>query len=353
MTINFLHQYFLGNEVFGYLIALALLTGGLAAVRVFKYIVLKRMERWASRSQTRIDDFLVASVRKSLMPLLYYGAVYLAVRSLALNPAITKALAVFGTALVTVASVRFILEAVRFGLFEIWLAKRSDAANLERQLKAAMPVLTVFVWALGIVFLLDNLGFKISTLVAGLGIGGVALALASQTVLADTFSYFAIMLDRPFELDDFIILGDYMGTVEHIGIKTTRIRSLGGEQLVFSNKDLTDSRIRNYKRMQIRRVVFKLGVTYDTPVAKLKKATALIHDIIAKTPDTRFDRAHFASYGDFNLVFEVVYYVLSADYNKYMDVQQEINLAIKEAFEKERIEFAFPTQTIYMAGAKA
>jgi len=139
-----------------------------------------------------------------------------------------------------------------------------------------------------------------------------------------------------------------LGTIEHIGIKTTRIRSLGGEQLVFSNSDLTNSRVRNYKRMQKRRVVFKLGVVYDTPLKVLKEIPKVIEKAIKSIKDTVFDRAHFSSYGDFNLVFEVVYYVLSSDYNKYMDTQQEINFLIKEEFEKRKIEFAFPTQTIHL-----
>jgi len=141
---------------------------------------------------------------------------------------------------------------------------------------------------------------------------------------------------------------NFLGTVEYIGIKTTRIRSLGGEQLILSNTDLTSSRVRNYKRMEKRRVVFQFGVTYDTPVEKLKKIPKIVEEIIKSVKDTIFDRAHFFSYGDFSLIFEVVYYVLGSSYNKYMDVQQEINLKLKEVFEKEKIEFAFPTQTLYI-----
>ena len=139
-----------------------------------------------------------------------------------------------------------------------------------------------------------------------------------------------------------------MGSIEDIGIKTTRIRSLGGEQLVFSNTDLTNSRVRNYKRMEKRRVVFKLGVTYQTSLQQLKEIPLIITGIIKNINDTAFDRAHFSSYGDFSLIFEVVYYVIGSDYNKYMNIQQEINLEIMEEFEKRRIEFAYPTQTIFL-----
>ncbi len=196
--------------------------------------------------------------------------------------------------------------------------------------------------------MLDNLGFKISAVIAGLGIGGIAVALAAQAILGDLFSYFAILFDRPFEVGDFIILGEYLGTIEHIGIKTTRIRSLSGEQLVFSNTDLTSSRLRNYKRMGKRRVVFKLGVTYQTTLKQLKTIPGIIENIIKGVKDTTFDRVHFSSYGDFSLIFEVVYYVMSRDYNKYMDIQQVINFAIKKEFEAGGIEFAYPTQTLYL-----
>ena len=197
-------------------------------------------------------------------------------------------------------------------------------------------------------FFLDNMGFEISAVIAGLGIGGIAVALAAQTILKDLFSYFSILFDRPFEIGDFIIIGEYLGTIEHIGIKTTRIRSLGGEQVILSNTDLTSSRVRNYKRMDKRRVLFKLGVTYQTSLEQLKAIPGIIKNAIENVEDTIFDRAHFFSYGDFSLVFEVVYYVKSRDYNKYMDIQQEINFAINEEFKNRDIEFAYPTQTLYL-----
>ncbi len=338
-----------GNPLSAYLVAVGMLLGGFIAVYIFRFLILRQAERWAARTQTHVDDFLTTVLSRTLTPILYFGVVYLSLRSLSLNPSIAKAVTFVGVLLVTVCAVRFLLEVLRFIIFKVWIPRQKEATNLERQTKALMPIVTGIIWALGGLFLIDNLGFKVSAIVAGLGIGGVAVALASQTVLADLFSYFAIMFDRPFEIDDFIIVGEYMGTIEHIGIKTTRIRSLGGEQIVFSNKDLTDSRVSNYKRMELRRVVFKLGVTYDTPVDKLKRATEFIKALIHRTPDTRLDRVHFASYGDFNLIIEVVYFVLSADYNKYMDIQQELNLAIKEEFEKEGIDFALSNQKIQLA----
>jgi small-conductance mechanosensitive channel len=195
---------------------------------------------------------------------------------------------------------------------------------------------------------MDNLGFNISAVIAGLGIGGIAIALAAQAILGDLFSYFVIFFDRPFEVGDFIVVGDKTGTVEYTGIKTTRIRALSGEQLVFSNTDLTNSRIHNFKKMQERRVVFKLGVVYQTPTAQLEEIPKIVRAIIEKHTDVRFDRGHFASYSDFSLNFEFVYFVFGAEYVKYMDTQQSINLEIYKEFEKRKIEFAYPTQTLYL-----
>ncbi|MGH6865797.1 MAG: mechanosensitive ion channel family protein, partial [Methyloceanibacter sp.] len=213
--------------------------------------------------------------------------------------------------------------------FAIW-ADRIASAMLVWQLtplktKAAMRnalSLTQFsvrvaVWSLALLLIFENLGFDVTALIAGLGIGGIAVALAAQSVLGDLFSSLAIVLDRPFEVGDFIVFGDQKGTVERIGIKTSRIRSLSGEQIVCSNTDLINSRIHNYKRMAERRVLFGLAVTYDTPQAKLERIPTLLKEIVESRELTRFDRAHFCGFGDMALNFEIVYWVLSPEYNTY------------------------------------
>ena len=197
-------------------------------------------------------------------------------------------------------------------------------------------------------FIFDNLGINITAFVASLGIGGIAIALAAQSVLGDAFSSFAIFLDKPFQVGDFIIVGDLLGTVEHVGFKTTRILSLGGEQLIFSNSDLTGSRIKNYKRMRERRVRFSVGVIYQTSVENVKAIPPMVERVIKEHQGARFDRAHFKSFGDFALIYEVVFYVLSPDYNVYMDLQQSINFRLFEEFQKAGIEFAYPTQQLYI-----
>lgn len=346
MTNDFLYKKFFNNFVLDYLIALAIFLLGVLIILVAKQIIINQLKKAAQKTATTLDDFVIHIFEKTLIPLLYFGALYIGLRCLTLNAHLSKGINVLGAVILTISGIRFLIEIVSYALKNYWLQGKDEAK--ERNLKGLFTLIKVVIWGLGIVFLLDNLGFKISAVVAGLGIGGVAVALAAQAVLKDLFSYFAILFDRPFEAGDFIIVGDHLGAVEHIGIKTTRVRSLGGEQLIFSNSDLTDSRIRNYKRMEKRRVVFKLGVIYQTTSQQLKEIPEIITNIIKGVNDTAFDRAHFVSYGDFSLDFEIVYYVLGNDYTKYMNIQQEINLAIKEEFEKRKIEFAYPTQLVYV-----
>ncbi len=336
-----------GNTVSDYIVCLFIFVLGIIFVRVFKRIVLQRLHKWAEATTTTLDDFLIGLVKTILVPLSYIGILYLSVNTLTLSPLLKRIVNIIGMAAVTIAIVRFLTSFVEYG-FDVYIKTRKGNLVLKESLTGALKIIRVLVWGIAIVFFLDNLGFKISAVIAGLGVGGVAVALAAQAVLGDLFSYFAILFDRPFEVGDFIIVGDYLGVVEHVGIKTTRISSLGGEQIVFSNTDLTNSRVRNYKRMRKRRVAFRIGVVYSTPLDKLKQIPKIIENIIKGIDDAIFDRAHFFSYGDFSLIYEIVYYVNGGDYNKYMDIQQEINFSIYKEFSDRGIEFAYPTQTIYV-----
>lgn len=209
-------------------------------------------------------------------------------------------------------------------------------------------IIKVLVWIGAVILILQNLGFNVSSLVAGLGIGGIAIALAIQNILGDLFSAFSMYIDKPFEVGDFIVVGEQMGVVKKIGIKTTRITALQGEEIIIANHDLTSSRIQNFKKMQKRRVEFAFGVLYETPKERLEKISKIVQDIIDKNNLIEFDRVHFKNFGDYSLNFEVVYYVLTDDYNKYIDIQQEINFALFEKFKKEGIGFAYPTRTVYV-----
>lgn len=347
MLTETLQRTFLDNRVLDYLVFLGSFLAGIIGVRLIKSIIVNRLKAWAKKTSTTIDDFIVRIFEKKLIPILYFGIFYITFNGLLLTDTVIRIVDVAGIIVLTFFGLRLILALINYSLEAYWVRKEVDAAS-QRSLKGLITIVKVIVWGIGITFLLDNLGFKISAVVAGLGIGGIAVALAAQTVLGDLFSYFIIFFDRPFEIGDFIIIDSYMGSIEYIGIKTTRVRSLGGEQLIFSNSDLTNSRIRNYKRMEKRRVVFSLGVIYQTTTKQLKEIPEIIRAAIEKAGETAFDRAHFASYGDFSLNFEAVYYVLSGDYGKYMDIQQAINLTIKEEFDKRGIEFAYPTQSLFI-----
>jgi small-conductance mechanosensitive channel len=347
MNYEFLTLTFLGNSVQDYLIAFGIFIGSMIGLLIVKVVILNKLRKWAGKTSSSLDNFLVQLLSQKIMPPLYYGAFFISTLELNLNARLEKTLEIIGIILVTFFAVRFALAFILYVLEKYYYSKDKDKSK-KQAIKGILTVVSVIIWGLALIILLDNLGFKVSSLLAGLGIGGIAIALAAQALLGDFFSYFTIFFDRPFEIGDFIIVGEYLGVVENIGIKTTRIRSLSGEQLVFSNTDLTNSRIKNYKRMDKRRIVFKLGVTYSTSKEQLEKIPNIIKSIIGNITNAAFDRSHFSSYGDFSLDIETVYYVLTGDYNKYMDIQQEINLKIFEAFAQEKIEFAFPSQTIYM-----
>ncbi|AUX93219.1 mechanosensitive ion channel family protein [Mixta gaviniae] len=211
-------------------------------------------------------------------------------------------------------------------------------------------MLRVFIWAIILLAILSNMGVNITALVASLGVGGIAVALAIQTVLSDVFASLAIGIDKPFEIGDFIVFGDVAGSIEHIGLKTTRIRSLSGEQIVCSNAILLQQTIHNYKRMQERRIQFRFGISYNTPAEKARQIGGIVKEIIQGVAQTRFDRAHFLSFDVSQLTYEVIYYVTDADYNKYMDIQQEINLQLMERLAALDVHFAFPIRHVQFTG---
>jgi len=347
MFQEFLNREIFQNRVADYLVFLIVLVAGIVIITIFKRVVLGRLKRWAKTTTWNIDEFIIDIIRKMLVPIAYYGVFLLASKNLALPRLLERAIEVAGMVLVAFLSAQALIAVARFAI-RTYIETAEKGSARERSLQGFMTLIRVVVWGLATVFLLDNLGFRINTVIAGLGIGGIAVALAAQNILGDLFAYFTIMFDKPFEIGDFLIVGEYMGVVNHLGVKTTRIGSLGGEQIIMSNKDLTDSRVRNYKRMEKRRVLFRLGVTYQTPYEKLKEIPGIIRGIIEGIEDTVYDRAHFFSYGDFSLVFEVVYYVMSNDYTKYMNIQEQINFRIHEEFEKRKIEFAYPTQTLFL-----
>ena len=345
---EFWKQTFLGNRLNDYLISLGLMAGLCLLIKVADWIVLARLKAIAEKTDNPYDDWLVGVLEKRGVPLLYLGAFYVGLKRLALSPLVLKLTNLgFGLVLAYLA-VRLLSLMLEKALATYNRKKGGPQEQSPQAMKGLMGLARLVLWSLALLILLDNIGIRISALVAGLGIGGLAVAFAAQKILGDLFSYFSIFFDRPFEIGDFVVIDNFSGTVEHIGIKSTRIRSLSGEQLIFANADLTSSRLRNYKRMANRRVVFRFGLVYDTDIDKLERVPKLVEEIVKGISGATFERAHFASFGDYSLIFEVVYNVEGSDYLQYMEIQQRINLALMKALRREGLELAYPTQRVIM-----
>jgi small-conductance mechanosensitive channel len=311
-------------------------------------LVIRKLEKMAPKSKLLVDDLFLDLANQTKRYFLFALAVYIGSVS-------------FGAPdhwAPNIARVTTFVGLLQCGMWAnacstFWITRHLEAKAASDAATATTIGLISFlskmvIFVLVVLLTLNNFGVNITALIAGLGVGGVAVALALQNILGDLFASLTIVLDKPFFVGDFIIVGEFMGSVEHIGLKTTRIRSLSGEQIIFPNGSLLQSRIRNYKRMRERRVVFSLTVTYDTKAENMRGIPAIVKEIVEKTPRTRFDRCHFLKFGDSALEFEVVYWVLDPDFNLYADIAQSINLGILERFRHDEIEFAFPTRTLYL-----
>lgn len=344
---DILETTYFGNSVQDYAIATAIIVGGILILRLFRRKLLNRLKDWATRSENKIDDYIVSGLEKFGLPILNFIILYWGIHYLKLSDQASKLVSTVTTVVILYFVIRIILSIIR-KVLESYVLRQENGETKLKQITGIMVVINITIWMLGAVFLVDNLGYNVTAIITGLGIGGIAIALAAQNILGDLFNYFVIFFDRPFEVGDFIVVDDKLGTVEYIGIKTTRLKSLSGEQIIISNSNLTNSRVHNFKRMEQRRIVFRIGVVYGTPLEKLKEIPGIIRNILEVEKFATPDRIHFAAYGDFSLNFEIVFYVQSADYTQYMDIHQSINFKIYEEFEKRGIEFAYPTQTIYL-----
>ncbi|MEJ8802844.1 mechanosensitive ion channel family protein [Pontibacter sp. H249] len=342
-----LDRVYFQNTVQDYIIVLSAIFIGMLLIKYFKSTILLRIIKWTESTDTKFDNFIVEGINKFGIPILYFSVIYLSINYLTLTPRAQKVIGIAVTVAITVMVVRFLISTVLL-IIRSYLHRRHPDKDAVNELGAIKLIINALFWFIAIGFLLDNMGYDLTAIIAGLGIGGIAIALAAQNILGDLFNYFVIFLDKPFEVGDFLAVDDKSGTVEHIGVKTTRIKTLSGEQLVFANSDLTGSRIHNYKRMQRRRIVFTIGVTYQTTYEQLEMLPAVLKSIVQRQEDAEFDRAHFKSYGDSSLDFEIVYNVLRPDYAFYMDTQQAINMAIFKEFERLGVEMAYPTRTLFV-----
>ena len=321
---------------------------------ILGWIVYRIFERyftnWAKKTKTNLDDEILANIKKPIYFFVilvgaYYGLEFLSI----LEPYSTEV--AFTFSIVEILLIAFIITRVVNVVITWYGEKRAKKQMSEHILFVLKKIINAVVYLFAFLVILAVLKIDLSGIVVGLGVGGIAIAFALQNVLSDVFSAFSIYFDKPFEIGDYIVVGDHSGTVKKIGMKSTRVQLLQGEELVLSNSVLTSTSVRNFKKMRKRRISFSFGVTYATPTNKLKKIPDIIRDIIDGDKleyVDKLDRVHFTEFGDFSLNFNIVYYLKTKDYAKYMDTQQEINFAIREAFEKEGIEMAFPTQTIFL-----
>ncbi|MCE5189170.1 MAG: mechanosensitive ion channel family protein [Eubacteriales bacterium] len=346
--MEFLEQVYWNNTVLDYAVFLLALTLSLTVIFFLGRMLLRRIAVYCEKTQSPYGELIRVSIKRYLLPIAYFAAFYSCTRLLALNDTLVRLVRCGSTLFAIVMGAMFLSSLIAFSFGKLQSGKDENGALA---IKWLIRLAKAVVWGLALILFLDNVGVKITSLVTGLGIGGVAIAFAAQSALSDIFCFFTIFFDKPYEIGDFIIAGEHMGTVEHIGVKTTRLRALGGEQLIASNADLTGSRIRNYKTLQQRRVSFTLGVPYDTPSEQLRKIPDLIREVVEATEETSFSRAHFASFGTYCLNIEVVYFVLGSDFDRYMDINQRVNIGIKEEFERLGVPFAIPTTTVRIGPA--
>lgn len=343
-----LERSYLNNTLFNYLLALGIIVVGALIIGIFKGPVLRKAKSLTRKTDNGLDDFIIEIVGKFGVPALYVVLVSSAFQYLTLSARLSRLVEVLTIIIVTILVIRFISSVILMMLTK-YVRQQQGGEEKVKQLYGIMVIINIIIWSIGILFLFDNLGYDVTTIVASLGIGGIAIALAAQNILGDLFNYFVIFFDRPFEVGDFVVIDDKNGVIEYVGLKTTRIKTLSGEQLVFSNSDLTSSRIHNFKKMERRRVLFEVGVIYQTTYSQLKEIPQLIQAIINEQKPITFDRAHFANFADSSLDFEVVYYVESGDFTLHMDIRQSINLRIYEEFEKRGISIAYPTRTLFLS----
>jgi len=352
MDFNFkgiLAYQILDNAVLQYFIAIAVFLALFFVLKIFKNIIILRLKRLSEKTKTDIDDLLIKIISSVRQFFYLFLSFYIAVRFLNGSELFFRIINYLFFLIIIYYIVKAIESVIDYGAEKLVEKRKKQEKELSQSVVSLLTkIIKAVIWMLAVIIVLQNLGYNITTLAAGLGIGGIAIALALQNILGDLFASFAIYFDKPFEIGDYIVIGDDAGTVTQIGIKSTRIQSRQGEQLIISNKELTSARVHNYKKMEKRRIVFSFGLIYGTPAEKLRKVPDIIREIIESIEIAGIDRVFFKEFGEFSLNFEVVYWLKTSDYKGFVESQPKINLAIIEAFQREGIEMAYPTQTIFV-----
>ncbi len=340
-----LHTNQIDSEILASLLIFAIVAFvGWAVYGLFSKHFIKLTER----TETKLDDAILSAVRIVIVIMIVILGIEYALSPLSVlepyNDILSGIFVVLQIFLGAYAATRV------SSIIIDWYTEKKDAdgKNSHHLMFILKKVIQLVVYIFAFLIILYVFKVDLTGAVVGLGVGGIAIAFALQNTLSDFFSAFSIYFDRPFEIDDFIVVGEYSGTVKSIGVKSTRIKLLQGEELIISNKELTSTSVRNFRRLEKRRVTFNIGVAYDTKVEKLKKIPFIMKEIFEGVERAELNRVNFTEFGESSLKFLIVYYVNSADWGEYLDIQQYINLGIKDAFEREGIELAFPTHTIYL-----
>ena len=346
-----MNDVFYGNSITTWIVAGAIAAAVGIALYGVRFFIKSRLSKLAVRTETKLDDILLEVLGSTYFVFILLVGLYIGSLSLDL-PAkaalIVSRLAVAG----------FLFQVALWGDAGIraWRNHSQEMHGLMANSAGVTSVGTLFfmgrmvLWVVVALMVLDNMGVNITTLVASMGIGGIAVALAVQNVLGDLFASLSIVLDKPFVVGDSIKVGEITGTVEYIGVKTTRLRALTGEQIVFSNAEMLKSVIHNQQRMVTRRAAFVISVTYDTAGEQLRAIPGMVKAIIESEENATFDRAHLSRFGASSLDFDVVYHVTKSEYAVFMDTQQSIFLKLFGQFAAQGIEFAYPTTVIKMDG---
>lgn len=344
---------FIGSiDLVPYATALILFCGLIAAFKLIQYVVVARLKVLSKRTHTDIDDVIIGAISGIRVFVYTIVALYIALQSFTLPHAVDVTATFLFLFVVVWQAIEIAVCFVDYIATRFLEKDENGDGVVDPNAATASHMVALFariiLWALGSLFVLSNLGIEVTSLIAGLGIGGIAIAFALQGILSDLFSSFSLYFDKPFRIGDYIVVGEHSGVVERIGVKTTRIRTLQGEELVVSNAELTTARVQNFKKMQERRIAFQFGVTYETPHDVLKTIPKMVERIFADLEGARLDRAHFTTFGDSALIFDVVFYTESPDYTQYLDIQQRFNFELLDKFAEVGIAFAYPTQTLYV-----
>ncbi len=342
----------LSLNTFGrYLTALTIAAVGIGLIWLARGFLARRTASWMSSKGTakHIDHEMAAETAAALTPLLYLFPLMWALSTLAFSPELRRIVTFVILVLFITRTIRFLSSLAGLAT-DMYLRRQKESLDSTVG-KALMPIIRVVFWTIGLTVLMDTLGFQVSSVIAGLGIAGVAVGLAAQATLSDFFAYLVIIMDRPFTIGDWISAGDIAGTVESIGLKTTRLRTLGGELLVCPNGELTKQRIANFRAMRKRTRTFTFGIAYETPIPQVRAVPDMVREAAAAVPGIQeVNRAHFIAFGDSSLNFEVVFSVRGRDLPAALDAQQELSIRLMERFAGENIIFAYPTRTLYLAG---